>query len=53
MSTLKRAGLVSCLVLGALLLTLTLARVGERGRFASSLSSYGSGPEGVRARYLL
>jgi hypothetical protein len=52
-SKVKRAGLISCVVLGALLLSLTLARVAERGRFASSLSSYGSGPEGVRALYLL
>ncbi len=28
-------------------------RVADRGRFASAYSSYGSGPEGVRALYLL
>jgi hypothetical protein len=36
-----------------LLLGVSLERVAERGRFARAFSSYGSGPEGVRALYLL
>jgi hypothetical protein len=40
-------------LLSGLLLALTLERVAERGRFARAFSSYGSGPEGVRALYLL
>ncbi|MEY4575488.1 MAG: hypothetical protein RL701_191, partial [Pseudomonadota bacterium] len=35
------------------LLAFTLLRIGERGRFARALSSYGSGSEGTRALYLL
>lgn len=40
-------------LLAALLLGLTLRRVAERGRFARAFSSYGSGPTGVRALYLV
>lgn len=36
-----------------LLLGVSLERVAERGRFTRAFSSYGSGPEGVRALYLL
>jgi hypothetical protein len=36
-----------------LLLAMSLERVAERGRFTRAFSSYGSGPEGVRALYLL
>jgi hypothetical protein len=36
-----------------LLLSVSLERVAERGRFTRAFSSYGSGPEGVRALYLL
>jgi len=53
MSRALRWGLGAFLLLSVLLLTLTLERVAERGRFARSFSSYGSGPEGVRALYLL
>ena len=53
MSRVVRIGLVACAVLAAALLALTLERVAERGRFARALSSYGSGPQGVRALYLL
>ena len=48
-----RIGLGVCALLAAALLALTLERVAERGRFAHALSSYGSGPQGVRALYLL
>ena len=40
-------------LLAVLLLGLTLRRVAERGRFARAFSSYGSGPTGVRALYLV
>jgi hypothetical protein len=40
-------------LLAVLLLGVTLRRVAERGRFARAFSSYGSGPSGVRALYLV
>jgi len=49
----KRAGWTAFALLAALLLLLTLDRVAERGRFAAAYSSYGSGPKGSRALYLL
>ncbi|HKP62131.1 MAG TPA: DUF4350 domain-containing protein [Polyangiales bacterium] len=49
----KRAGWTTFAVLAAMLLVLTLDRVAERGRFAAAYSSYGSGPKGSRALYLL
>jgi hypothetical protein len=49
----KRAGWIIFAVVAATLLVATLDRVAERGRFATSYSSYGSGPRGSRALYLL
>jgi hypothetical protein len=49
----RRAGWTAFALLATLLLLLTLDRVAERGRFAAAYSSYGSGPKGSRALYLL
>lgn len=49
----KRAGWIVFGVLSAVLLISTFDRVAERGRFATAYSSYGSGPRGSRALYLL
>jgi hypothetical protein len=49
----KRLALGCFVVLLLALLSVTIERVAERGRFARALSSYGSGPEGVRGLYLL
>ncbi|HKU39837.1 MAG TPA: DUF4350 domain-containing protein, partial [Polyangiales bacterium] len=49
----KRVAWGGFALIALLLLVLTLDRVAERGRFASSYSSYGSGPKGSRALYLL
>lgn len=49
----KRAGWIVFGLVAVTLLVSTLGRVAERGRFATSYSSYGSGPRGSRALYLL
>lgn len=49
----KRAGWLAFAALAFALLWLTLDRVADRGRFAAAYSSYGSGPRGTRALYLL
>jgi hypothetical protein len=49
----KRVGWSMFALVGVLLLLLTLDRVAERGRFAAAYSSYGSGPKGSRALFLL
>jgi hypothetical protein len=49
----KRAGWIVFGVVAFALLVSTLDRVADRGRFATSYSSYGSGPHGSRALYLL
>jgi hypothetical protein len=49
----KRAGWIAFGLIAFTLLVSTLDRVAERGRFATSYSSYGSGPHGSRALYLL
>lgn len=49
----KTAAWVAFGMLSVSLLALTLERVAERGRFAAAYSSYGSGPLGSRALYLL
>jgi hypothetical protein len=49
----KRAGWIVFGLVAFTLLVSTLGRVAERGRFATSYSSYGSGPHGSRALYLL
>lgn len=50
---LRRALIAALVVLGLGAAGLVCQRVGARGRYASSFSSYGAGPEGTRGLYLL
>jgi hypothetical protein len=49
----KRFAQIAFGLIAVALLATTLDRVAERGRFATSYSSYGSGPHGTRGLYLL
>lgn len=51
--TLRRIALGALVVLGFGAAGLVCQRVGARGRYVSSFSTYGGGPEGTRGLYLL
>lgn len=50
---LRRAAVGALVVLGIGAMGLVCQRVGERGRYVSSFSTYGAGPDGTRGLYLL
>ncbi len=49
----KRLAIAAAVILGLGVLGLMCQRVGERGRYAVPYSTYGAGPEGARALFLL
>lgn len=51
--TWRRVALVSLVLIGLGTSTLMCSRVAERGRYATPYSTYGAGPEGVRALFEL
>ena len=53
MRRLRRIAIAGAVLLGLGMLGLMCGRVAERGRYAVPYSTYGSGPEGARALYLL
>jgi hypothetical protein len=52
-ATLRRVAIGVLVVLGLGAMGLVCQRVGERGRYVSSFSTYGAGPDGTRGLYLL
>ncbi|HEY8432817.1 MAG TPA: DUF4350 domain-containing protein [Sandaracinaceae bacterium] len=48
-----RAVVAACVILGLGAAGLMCRRVGERGRYATAYSTYGAGPDGTRALFLL
>lgn len=53
MRTARRIGVAAGVILALGVLGLMCRRVGERGRYAVAYSTYGAGPQGTRALYLL
>lgn len=53
MRQVRRIALAGAVLLGLGMLGLMCGRVAERGRYAVPYSTYGAGPEGTRALYLL